>query len=176
MPNDVEARLEILRAQNQPDARSYEKKTRAYPEVPIYPCLPSLRNSIHYLYRSSPSSIDFLSFSVLIHLKMQALRLARTATLRPALAQAAQRRCLATATASHVDVGSSSASSASSGPVAPIPVSNIEAQWERLSSEEKLSVHEQLEVLQQKDWTQLSLDEKKAGKFLGFSKTSSFAG
>jgi len=130
---------------------------------------------IHYLYRPSPSSIDFLSFSVLIHLKMQALRLARTATLRPALAQAAQRRCLATATASHVDV-SSSASSASSGPVAPIPVSNIEAQWERLSSEEKLSVHEQLEVLQQKDWTQLSLDEKKAGKFLDFSKTSSFAG
>ena len=113
---------------------------------------------------------------MLIHLKMQALRLARTATLRPALAQAAQRRCLATATASHVDVSSSSASSASSGPVAPIPVSNIEAQWERLSSEEKLSVHEQLEVLQQKDWTQLSLDEKKAGKFLDFSKTSSFAG
>ena len=48
--------------------------------------------------------------------------------------------------------------------MAPVPLYNIEAQWERMSSQEKLTVHEQLEALQVKDWKELSLDEKKAGK------------
>ncbi|KDR69305.1 hypothetical protein GALMADRAFT_35102, partial [Galerina marginata CBS 339.88] len=34
---------------------------------------------------------------------------------------------------------------------------DIEAQWAKMSA-----VHEQLEVLQQKDWKELSLDDKKA--------------
>jgi cytochrome c oxidase subunit 4 len=42
-----------------------------------------------------------------------------------------------------------------------IPLSNVEAQWAKLTSEEKTTVHEQLEVLQQKDWKELSIDEKK---------------
>jgi hypothetical protein len=44
-----------------------------------------------------------------------------------------------------------------------IPLSNVEAQWAKMTSEEKMTVHEQLEVLQQKDWKELSIDEKKAG-------------
>ena len=44
-----------------------------------------------------------------------------------------------------------------------IPLSNVEAQWEALSSDEQLEVHRQLEVLQKQDWKTLSLDEKKAG-------------
>jgi len=32
-----------------------------------------------------------------------------------------------------------------------------------MTSEEKLTVHEQLEQLQKKDWKELSIDEKKAG-------------
>jgi cytochrome c oxidase subunit 4 len=94
---------------------------------------------------------------------MQALRLTRTAALRPALV--AQRRCLATATANHVDV---SASAQSSTRVAPIPLSNVEAHWERLSSEEKVALHDQLELVQQKDWKELTLDEKKAGAYMTF--------
>lgn len=90
---------------------------------------------------------------------MQALRLARIAT-RPA------RRCLATATANHAEVASSSSSSASSvtsSRVAPVPLSNVEALWTKLNGDEKLAVHEQLEALQLKDWKTLSMDEKKAG-------------
>ena len=94
---------------------------------------------------------------------MLALRLARIAT-RPA------RRCLATATANHADVASSSSSSSSSAAqsvtssrVAPIPLSNVEALWTKLSGDEKVAVHEKLEALQLKDWKTLSVDEKKAG-------------
>ena len=93
---------------------------------------------------------------------MLALRLARIAT-RPA------RRCLATATANHADVASSSSSSSSAAPsvtssrVAPIPLSNVEALWTKLSGDEKVAVHEKLEALQLKDWKTLSVDEKKAG-------------
>lgn len=95
---------------------------------------------------------------------MLALRLARIAT-RPA------RRCLATATANHADVASSSSSSSSaaappsvtSSRVAPIPLSNVEALWTKLSGDEKVAVHEKLEALQLKDWKTLSVDEKKAG-------------
>ena len=97
---------------------------------------------------------------------MQALRLARTSALRPAtagLVGTTQRRCLATATANHVDVQQASAQSSTR--VAPIPLSNVEAHWERLGSDEKVALHEQLELVQQKDWKELSLDEKKAGAY-----------
>ena len=54
---------------------------------------------------------------------------------------------------------------ASSAPRAAIPLANIEAQWERMSSEDQVAVHEQLEELQKKNWKELSLAEKKAGMF-----------
>jgi hypothetical protein len=100
---------------------------------------------------------------------MQALRLARTgaASARPAVV--ATRRCLATATANHAEVAASPSSSttaaatATSSRVAPVPLSNLEALWPKLDSEEKLAVHQQLETLQLKDWNTLSVDEKKAG-------------
>ena len=92
--------------------------------------------------------------------KMQALRLAHSSALRPALA--AQRRCIATATANHIDL----LASAFSIPVAPIPLSNVEAHWGKLSSDEKASFHEQLGLLQRKDWKELSLNEKKAGEYM----------
>lgn len=99
---------------------------------------------------------------------MQVLRLARkSVALHSPSLLAAQRKCLATATVNQVHQSSAASSSigaSSRGTIAPIPLSNIEAQWERMSSEEKLSVHEQLEGLQVKDWKELSLDEKKAGK------------
>ena len=93
---------------------------------------------------------------------MLALRLARIATRLPT------RRCLATATANHAEVASSSSSSSAapsitSSRVAPVPISNVEALWTKLSGDEKLAVHEQLEALQLKDWKTLSVDEKKAG-------------
>ena len=44
-----------------------------------------------------------------------------------------------------------------------IPLSNVEAQWEKLTADEQLTVHQQLEELQKRDWRTLSLDEKKAG-------------
>lgn len=97
---------------------------------------------------------------------MQALRLARTAA-RPITA-AATRRCLTTATANHAEVASSSSApaTATSSRVAPVPLSNVEALWTKLNSDEKVAVHEQLEALQLKDWKTLTLDEKKAGKFV----------
>ncbi|KAI0819046.1 cytochrome c oxidase subunit IV family [Irpex lacteus] len=42
------------------------------------------------------------------------------------------------------------------------------AQWERLSPEEQLTVHQQLEEIQKKDWTTLSIDEKKAAYYVAF--------
>lgn len=44
-----------------------------------------------------------------------------------------------------------------------IPLSNVEAQWEKMTADEQLTVHQQLEELQKRDWKTLSLDEKKAG-------------
>ena len=44
-----------------------------------------------------------------------------------------------------------------------IPLSNVEAQWEKMTADEQLTVHQQLEDLQKRDWRTLSLDEKKAG-------------
>ena len=84
---------------------------------------------------------------------MQALRLARP------------RLPLRTAARSFSAAASSSATSSSSAssPSPVIPLSNVEAQWERLSQEEQLAVHQQLEEIQKRDWKTLSIDEKKAG-------------
>jgi len=49
-----------------------------------------------------------------------------------------------------------------------IPLSNVEAQWEKLSADEQLTVHQQLEEIQKKDWKTLSLDEKKAAYYVAF--------
>lgn len=102
---------------------------------------------------------------------MQALRLARMAA-RPI----AVRRCLTTATANHAEVASSSSSAPTitSSRVIPVPLSNVEALWTKLNSDEKLAVHEQLESLQLKDWKTLSIDEKKAGWFFSFFSYSFF--
>jgi cytochrome c oxidase subunit 4 len=47
-------------------------------------------------------------------------------------------------------------------------LSNVEAQWERLSKDDQVAVHTQLEALQKKDWKELSLDEKKAAYYVAF--------
>jgi len=70
---------------------------------------------------------------------------------------------LTTATANQIHLNSSASTSTPTAST-PVPLYNIEAQWQRLSNEEKLTVHEQLEGLQVKDWKALSLDEKKAGQ------------
>lgn len=49
-----------------------------------------------------------------------------------------------------------------------IPLSNVEAQWERLTPDEQLVIHKQLEELQKKDWKSLSLDEKRAAYYIAF--------
>ena len=46
-----------------------------------------------------------------------------------------------------------------------IPLSNVEAQWQKMTADEQLTVHQQLEELQRRDWKTLSLDEKKAGMY-----------
>jgi len=71
-------------------------------------------------------------------------------------------RMAATAAAPTVTRTSSSSSES------PIPLANVEAQWERLTAEEQLTVHRQLEDLQKKDWKQLTLDEKKAAYYIAF--------
>ena len=84
---------------------------------------------------------------------MQAIRLARPRAVV---------RTLATATHAHSPtLSSAGASSAESV----IPLSNVEAQWEKMSKSEQALVHRQLEELQKKDWKLLSIDEKKAGQF-----------
>ena len=85
-----------------------------------------------------------------------AIQLARTRA-RFALS----RRCMATA-AAHPAAASSSSATASE---AVVPLSNVEAQWEKLSKDEQSIVHRQLEDIQKKDWKTLSIDEKKAGTF-----------
>ncbi|EMD38107.1 hypothetical protein CERSUDRAFT_82331 [Gelatoporia subvermispora B] len=92
---------------------------------------------------------------------MQALRLARPRALpRPFLA-----RSLTAASPAHATAAAASAP-AHVEPV--IPLSNVEAQWQRLSTDEQLAVHQQLEELQKKDWKTLSLDEKKAAYYVAF--------
>lgn len=58
-----------------------------------------------------------------------------------------------------------STSTTSTSADAVIPLSNVEAQWEKLNADEQLTVHQQLEELQKRDWKTLSIDEKKAGQF-----------
>jgi len=89
---------------------------------------------------------------------MQTLRLARHRALRRSV------RCLATtANPSHLATATSTTSSQSI-----IPLSNVEAQWEMMSNEEQITVHQQLEQLQRKDWKELSIDEKKAAYYVAF--------
>ncbi|KAF8686818.1 hypothetical protein AX14_003782 [Amanita brunnescens Koide BX004] len=64
--------------------------------------------------------------------------------------------------------GASSVTSSASRAASIIPLSNVEAQWATLSTEEKATVHEQLEVLQKKEWKELSLDEKRAAYYVAF--------
>ncbi|KAI5124368.1 hypothetical protein M0805_008972 [Coniferiporia weirii] len=77
---------------------------------------------------------------------------------------ALSRRCFASA-AAHPGASDTSSSVSAS---AVIPLSNVEAQWERLSTDEQLAVHQQLEQLQKRDWKTLSIDEKKAAYYVAF--------
>ncbi|OCH88817.1 cytochrome c oxidase subunit IV [Obba rivulosa] len=93
---------------------------------------------------------------------MQALRLARPRALpRPFLA-----RSIAAASPAHATAAAPVAPHLPPEPI--IPLSNVEAQWERLSPDEQLAVHQQLEELQKKDWKTLSIDEKKAAYYVAF--------
>ncbi|KAF9220124.1 COX4, subunit IV of cytochrome c oxidase [Gyrodon lividus] len=87
---------------------------------------------------------------------MQAIRLAR-----PRLSV---RRLTTTAHASTSTPSSATAATASSV----IPLSNVEAQWEKMSKSEQATVHRQLEEIQKKDWKLLSIDEKKAAYYVAF--------
>lgn len=74
-------------------------------------------------------------------------------------------RCLAT-TANPAHVGAAAdTSSAPARPASKVPLSNLEAAWAKLSDGERLSVQEQLEEIQKRDWKTLSIDEKKAGVY-----------
>ncbi|EKM55091.1 uncharacterized protein PHACADRAFT_255463 [Phanerochaete carnosa HHB-10118-sp] len=90
---------------------------------------------------------------------MQALRLARPrVSLRTGVRTVT---AAANSSAAHAAPQTTTAASA-------IPLSNVEAQWERLSSEEQLAVHQQLEEVQKRDWKMLSIDEKKAAYYVAF--------
>jgi len=96
-------------------------------------------------------SANFHLLNLSLHFRfylMQAIRLARP--------RASIRRL---ATAAHAPTSVSSSSTTA----AVIPLSNVEAQWEKMTKSEQAVVHRQLEELQKKDWKTLSLDEKKAG-------------
>lgn len=102
---------------------------------------------------------------------MQALRLVRHSV--PLRCSLVVRSLATTANPTHVTSSTTSASpsSATKSPSV-IPLSNIEAQWDAMSKEDQVTVHQQLEVLQKKDWKELSLDEKKAGKFYGVASVA----
>ncbi|OJT06106.1 Cytochrome c oxidase polypeptide 5, mitochondrial [Trametes pubescens] len=90
---------------------------------------------------------------------MQALRLARPRLpLRPA------SRAFAAAASSSQTAAPAAAASAESV----VPLSNVEAMWERLSADEQAVVHQQLEELQKRDWKTLTVDEKKAAYYVAF--------
>ena len=81
-------------------------------------------------------------------------------SISPQISQnTARTSTCSSAAASSAHTAVPAASSAS--PV--IPLSNVEAMWERLSADEQLVIHQQLEEIQKKDWKTLSVDEKKAG-------------
>ena len=95
---------------------------------------------------------------------MQALRLARPrVSLRTTVSGVRTIAATANSSAAHAAPQTTTAASA-------IPLSNVEAQWERLSSEEQLAVHQQLEEIQKRDWKTLSVDEKKAGALEFFAR------
>ncbi|KAJ3482482.1 hypothetical protein NLI96_g6961 [Meripilus lineatus] len=97
---------------------------------------------------------------------MQALRVARPRVSLRALQQVKGVRAIAaTANASHA---TQAATAGSSGSSAVIPLTNVEAQWEALSADEQLAVHNQLEEIQKRDWRTLSIDEKKAAYYVAF--------
>ncbi|OJA11213.1 hypothetical protein AZE42_05775 [Rhizopogon vesiculosus] len=84
---------------------------------------------------------------------MQAIRLARPRVSLRRLATAAQAPTSASSSTTTVSV---------------IPLSNVEAQWEKMTKSEQAVVHRQLEELQKKDWKTLSLNEKKAAYYVAF--------
>ncbi|KAF8308552.1 cytochrome c oxidase subunit IV [Clavulina sp. PMI_390] len=49
-----------------------------------------------------------------------------------------------------------------------LPLSNVEAQWEKLAKEEQVQIYRQLEAVQKKDWKAMTLDEKKAAYYVAF--------
>jgi cytochrome c oxidase subunit 4 len=109
--------------------------------------VPCLR--VVWLFSLSLQNLARFTLCILVCLRMHVLRLARThSSLRAVLRRAS------TTSHPHPTVGSQQSV---------IPLSNVEAQWEKLNSEEQLTVHRQLEQLQKKNWKELSLDEKKAG-------------
>lgn len=75
----------------------------------------------------------------------------RAAARQPARALRQQRPASTISVVSHT-------SSASS-----LPLSNVEAQWEKLPKDEQVAIYRQLETLQKKDWRTMTIDEKKAG-------------
>lgn len=87
---------------------------------------------------------------------MQATRAA--VALRAVRTPAVRRLATTANPAAHTTESSSPAPRQSS-----IPLSNIAAQWENLSTEEKHSVYVDLDALQKKDWSAMSVDEKRAG-------------
>lgn len=92
---------------------------------------------------------------------MQALRLARPRVSLRAVSGVRTIAASANSSAAHAAPQTTTASSV-------IPLSNVEAQWERLSSQEQLAVHQQLEEIQKRDWKTLSIDEKKAAYYVAF--------
>ncbi|KAJ2921033.1 hypothetical protein H1R20_g16060, partial [Candolleomyces eurysporus] len=96
---------------------------------------------------------------------------AATASLRLA-ARASQRgvltRRLATAAATHAEAHGAAAAASPARKAAPVSLLNMEARWTQLTEEDQAAVHEQLEAVQQKDWKELSVDEKKAAYYVAF--------
>ena len=80
-----------------------------------------------------------------------------TARLAPRLARAARPLTTASASASHTTTTTTTASSATL-----VPLSNVEAQWSTLSKSDQAALQHHLEEVQRRDWTALSMDEKKA--------------
>jgi len=80
----------------------------------------------------------------------------RVAARQPARALCQQRPASTISVVSHT-------SSASA-----LPLSNVEAQWEKLDKEEQVAIYRQLETLQKKDWKTLTIDEKKAAYYVAF--------
>lgn len=102
---------------------------------------------------------------------MSAAAFRRAACRLPSAAAPVPRRALATEAGARPGLGhgapvyeSSEGVNDVSGPA--IPLSNVEAQWENLDKAEKYKVRRQLEKLQEKDWKELSFDEKKAGQYI----------